>query len=149
VSSPELERRGLLIAVTLWAHTGPTPSPRPHSAWVFPVWIITDVVLDLLIVLCMILSLMRHRTGFPSTDSILARMIRHTVQTGLITSISCIGVVVSFFCSPVNDTTVGLMYTTCSLYVLAMLANLHSRDGLRRLIQPRGSETIPMPLSTF
>jgi len=119
---------------------------RTH--WVPPVWMAADAGLDLTLLVCMCVSLFAQRTGLPSTDRLIKRMLRYSLHTGLLTSSVCIGSVISYWRSGTGPTTVAFNISAFSLYVTAMLANLHTRTSLRRLFHEDRRLGVSNPLGT-
>ncbi|KAJ7081295.1 hypothetical protein B0H15DRAFT_466191 [Mycena belliarum] len=59
-------------------------------------WLAFQTSADLLITLCLTVSLARSKTGFRTTDTIINRLIRCTIQTGLFASIFALADLFSF-----------------------------------------------------
>ncbi len=54
------------------------------------IWLVASCVADIAITAILVSYLRRHKTGFQGSDELVDRIIRATVQTGLITSVVAI-----------------------------------------------------------
>ncbi|KAF9507455.1 hypothetical protein BS47DRAFT_1385149 [Hydnum rufescens UP504] len=106
-----------------------------ETQWVPPLWMATDGVLDLTLLVCMCVALFAQRTGLRSTDRLINRMLRYCLHTGLLTSTVTIGSAISYWRCGTGTLTIALNISAFSLYVSAMLANLHTRSRLREIFQ--------------
>ncbi|KAF5340757.1 hypothetical protein D9611_007491 [Ephemerocybe angulata] len=70
----------------------------------------------------------KHKTGFKNSDMMVDRIIRVTVQTGLVTSIVAILDLVFFLADP-TGTHLILNFPLCKLYTNSMMSSLNSRKG--------------------
>ncbi|KAF9069388.1 hypothetical protein BDP27DRAFT_1325557 [Rhodocollybia butyracea] len=93
-------------------------------------------VTDILITCSLVWSLWKSRTHVRATDDAITRIIRLTVQTGLITSVSAILDFVLFLASP--NTTVNFVwdFSLSKLYTNALLSTLNARHGWGNLNGP-------------
>ncbi|KAF9513675.1 hypothetical protein BS47DRAFT_1382326 [Hydnum rufescens UP504] len=111
--------------------------------WLAVSWVAMQAIADIVIATCMCLLLRRRRTGFQMTDSTINRMVLYTISTGLVTSVlSCI--LLGVFARYGFDFTVfAICMPLGGFYSVTMLANLHTRKGLRaRLDTPNPLELI-------
>jgi hypothetical protein len=98
-------------------------------------WLTMEVISDLFIAGAMSFFLWRRRTGFPQTDTVIKILMMYAINTGLLTSIVAIEVMLVFlfhgfqFFDECSILSLGGLYTT------SLLANLHSRSTLRRRLQ--------------
>ncbi|KAJ3916605.1 hypothetical protein F5877DRAFT_91661 [Lentinula edodes] len=118
---------------------------KPELHWSALLWFLTACVADLLITGTLVWNLAQRKTGFAITDSVVDKIIRMTVQTGMITSICAIGDVAFFMALPLNylvgysildckqqdqnflwDLTLAKLYTNC------LMSTLNARAGLLR-----------------
>ncbi|KAF8522945.1 hypothetical protein BU17DRAFT_18658, partial [Hysterangium stoloniferum] len=97
--------------------------------WPALVWLGATGVVDVLITISLTVSLSRRRTGYTGTDSAIRKIIRLTVQTGLITALFAILDVVCFFALP--HTTVNFIWDLplSKLYTNVLLSSLNARAG--------------------
>ncbi|KAJ3861582.1 hypothetical protein EV359DRAFT_74617 [Lentinula novae-zelandiae] len=143
---------------------------KPELHWSALLWFLTACVADLLITGTLVWNLAQRKTGFAITDSVVDKIIRMTVQTGMITSICAIGDVAFFMALPseLNDL-VGYSILDCKqqdqfylssaqsltlldrnflwdltlakLYTNCLMSTLNARAGLLRPSQNSSSGT--------
>ncbi|KAJ3776562.1 hypothetical protein FB446DRAFT_283591 [Lentinula raphanica] len=105
-------------------------SRKPELHWSALLWFIPSCVADLLITFTLVLSLSKRKTGFGATDSAIDKLIRMTVQTGMITAICAIGDVAFFMALPHTalnflwDLSLSKLYTNC------LMSNLNARSRI-------------------
>jgi hypothetical protein len=103
---------------------------KPELHWSALLWFLTSCVADLLITGTLVRSLSQRKTGVGATDTMIDKLIRLTVKTGMITAICAIGDVAFFMALPhtgVNflwDLTLSKLYTNC------LMSNLNARSSL-------------------
>ncbi|KAL0958479.1 hypothetical protein HGRIS_000618 [Hohenbuehelia grisea] len=107
---------------------------KPELHWPALTWLLSSAISDVLITLALVWNLYRRKTGFDDTDSAINKIIRLTVQTGMITAIFAIADVVFFMISP--RTTLNFIWdlALCKLYSNALVSTLNARVGWDRLI---------------
>jgi hypothetical protein len=122
---------------------------KPELHWSALVWFLPSCVADLLITFTLVRSLSQRKTGFTSTDSMIDRLIRLTVQTGMITAICALGDVAFFLALPHTalnflwDLTLSKLYTNC------LMSTLNARSSLRgNSTQGASSGVIMNPLES-
>lgn len=93
-------------------------------------WLTSESVGDMLITGILVRFLRKHKTGFKNSDMIVDRIIRVTVQTGLITSIVAILDLIFFLADP-TGTHLIFNFPLCKLYTNSMMSSLNSRKGWR------------------
>nr|GAT50172.1 predicted protein [Mycena chlorophos] len=98
-------------------------------------WFLASCVADVLITITLVVVLSRKKTGFVATDSVVDKIIRTTIQTGMITAIFSILDVVCFMVFPhyavnfVWDLALSKLYSNC------MLSTLNARHQLNAASQ--------------
>lgn len=103
------------------------------------VWLLSAVVSDVMITVVLVITLNKRRTGFIATDDAISKIIRMTVQTGLLTSLFAIGDVIFFMTLPhtavnfVWDLALTKLYSNCLLSTLNTRAELKESSGPRQL----------------
>jgi len=103
---------------------------KPELHWSALLWFLPSCVADLLITFTLVRSLSQRKTGFTTTDSMIDKLIRMTVQTGMVTAIFALGDVAFFLALPhtalnfVWDLTLSKLYTNC------LLSTLNARSTL-------------------
>ncbi|OCH90855.1 hypothetical protein OBBRIDRAFT_754219, partial [Obba rivulosa] len=110
------------------------------------VWLILAAVCDSTITISLTLHLRRHRTGFTATDHLLDKIIRITVQNGLITSIWAIGDLITYLATP-TGAHLAMNFPLAKLYTNALLSSLNARKWPRDP-QRTTSSTSPAAIST-
>ncbi|CAK5263981.1 unnamed protein product [Mycena citricolor] len=115
--------------------------PKLHNSAL--VWFLSSCVADVLITVSLVFSLARRKTGFSGTDTVIDKIIRMTIQTGMITALFSILDVVSFMVLPhaaVNfiwDLALSKLYTNCLMSTLNSRASLNDMSGTRNTSEPR------------
>jgi hypothetical protein len=112
-----------LVAIKVFARKAELHTPAL-------VWFLTACVADILITVTLVFTLHKKRTGFVATDDAISKIIRMTVQTGMITAICAIGDVVFFMTLPHTalnflwDLSLAKLYSNCLLSTLNARASL-------------------------
>ncbi|PWN50293.1 hypothetical protein IE53DRAFT_330530 [Violaceomyces palustris] len=90
------------------------------------IWLVGAAVTDVLITGSLVFTLNKSRTGFAATDDIITKLIRLTLQTGMLTSAFAIIDIVLFLAS---TTTLHLVFNLplAKLYVNSLLSTLNAR----------------------
>ncbi|PPQ89892.1 hypothetical protein CVT25_004814 [Psilocybe cyanescens] len=110
-------------------------SRKPELHWPALVWLLSASVADILITTVLVLTLSKRRTGFIATDDAISKIIRMTVQTGMLTAFFAIGDVIFFMSLPHTalnflwDLSLSKLYTNC------LLSTLNAREELQELAQ--------------
>ncbi|KAF8629364.1 hypothetical protein AX17_005660 [Amanita inopinata Kibby_2008] len=97
------------------------------------VWFLASCVSDILITGVLVVSLSKRKTGFTATDDAISKLIRMTVQTGLLTSLFAIGDVVFFLTLP--HTALNFLWDLAlsKLYANCLMSTLNARAALQNL----------------
>jgi len=107
------------------------------------VWLVSSAVADVLITSSLSLNLYHRKTGIRTTDDLLDRIIRLTIQTGLVTTTVAIAELVVY-----STTTTTLFclfdFVLAKLYSNSLLSTLNAREHWRSLSRPQG----PIPLGS-
>ncbi|KAJ3875992.1 hypothetical protein F5051DRAFT_47430 [Lentinula edodes] len=112
---------------------------KPELHWSALLWFLTACVADLLITGTLVWNLAQRKTGFAITDSVVDKIIRMTVQTGMITSICAIGDVAFFMALPHTGLNFLWDLTLAKLYTNCLMSTLNARAGLLRPSQNSSS----------
>ncbi|PBK96108.1 hypothetical protein ARMGADRAFT_1010928 [Armillaria gallica] len=93
------------------------------------IWLVSSCVCDFLITGALVWYLRGHKTGFEQSDELMDRIIRLTVQTGLITSICAMLDLVTFLA--IASPNVHIIFTGMlgKLYTNALMSSLNARSG--------------------
>ncbi|CAA7266643.1 unnamed protein product [Cyclocybe aegerita] len=105
------------------------------------------VAADAVIAVSLCTLLVRSRTGFKRTDSIVTFLMAFTINTGLLTSICALACLVTYTLWPQKFIFMGLYFALGKLYINSLLASLNTRGALRN--QGRGGViTVPTQVLT-
>lgn len=103
----------------LWATTRP----------VVTVWTVSSAVIDIVISSCMI-AILRHarsKTYFADTRDTISKLIRLTVQTGTLTSVLALAIIIVFLKEPFGNMHTFPAYLLGKSYAMSLLANVNAR----------------------
>lgn len=95
--------------------------------WLVGVWLGSAALGDILVVYMLSTALMTQRTGFGRTDALINKLLRYTVNTGLLTSIIAVVDLIAF-CTMNNLIHLGFNFMLGKLYTNTLLATLNARD---------------------
>jgi len=107
------------------------------------IWLSSEVLGDILITVILVAYLSKHKTGFQRSDMLVDRIIRLTVQTGLITSVVALINLVVYLA---DTTGLHLLFNfmLCKLYSNSLMSTLNSRgiwmSGPSGMSQAKSSE---------
>ncbi|PAV19224.1 hypothetical protein PNOK_0415700 [Pyrrhoderma noxium] len=99
-----------------------------------------SAVTDSVIAASMVFLLMRSRTGFAQTDSLVQRIVIYTMGTGLTTGICEITSFILAFASPTTFFYIAFFLALPKLYLNSMMTSLNSRKGARSRSRSNTSE---------
>jgi len=116
----------LLIKLKLFAL-----KPKLHPAAL--VWFLSAVVADVLITATLVVSLSKRKTGFTGTDDAIQKIIRMTVQTGMLTAFCAIADVVLFMTLPHTALNFVWDISLVKIYANCLMSSLNARTGLQDL----------------
>jgi len=91
----------------------------------------SGVVADILIAFSMYWFLYHKRTGFAKTDSMIMTLITYSINSGLLTSLLTIAVLISFATAPFSMVWQLFFWPMGKFYANSLLAMLNSRDRVR------------------
>ncbi|KAJ7195367.1 hypothetical protein GGX14DRAFT_575683 [Mycena pura] len=114
------------------------------------IWLITSAVTDLCIAASLAVALKSKKTGFAITDSVVDKIIRMTVQTGLVTALFSILDVVFFL--TLRGKTLNFIWNIMlsKLYANCLLSTLNAREHLKLNMNPtRGSFNLAVSGPSF
>jgi len=109
--------------------------------WAVITWLASSAVADIVITVSLVWSL-RNKRGFTATNDIINRIIRLSVQTGAITTISAIADIAGFLVFP--HTTVNFIadLPLSKLYTNSLLSTLNARVGWHNLAGPQSGHNV-------
>ncbi|KAF8607047.1 hypothetical protein BDV93DRAFT_332876 [Ceratobasidium sp. AG-I] len=90
------------------------------------VWLGLSAATDMTITFLLVWYLHTHRTGFPTTDSAIRRLVRLTIQSGLITTICAVADLVTFLCLE-DNLHIFFQLLLCKMYSTTLMATLNAR----------------------
>ncbi|EEB99312.1 hypothetical protein MPER_01030, partial [Moniliophthora perniciosa FA553] len=90
-------------------------------------WLVSTTLADIIITTTLVIYLKRRKTGFKKTDSQLDRIIRLTVQTGLLTAIWAMVDLLVYLLDP-TGTHLIFNCVLPKLYTISFLSSLNSRN---------------------
>ncbi|KAK0241101.1 hypothetical protein EDD85DRAFT_389460 [Armillaria nabsnona] len=82
---------------------------------------------DIVIAICMTYNLMRHNTGFPQTRILITKLIRLIIETGSLTAVVALAVLILFFAFPHQTFYVTPVLVISKLYANTIYMVLNSR----------------------
>lgn len=102
---------------------------KPELHWAAMCWLLSSAIADLLITAALGWSLAKRKTGFRSTDDTINRIIRLTIQTGLVTTVFAILDVIFFLVLPKTALNWIVDFALSKLYSNALLSSLNTRSS--------------------
>ncbi|KAF8966590.1 hypothetical protein BDZ97DRAFT_1938450 [Flammula alnicola] len=96
-------------------------------------WLVFQTSADILITVVLAIALSRSRTGFRRTDTIINRIIRGAVQTGLFASVFALADLYSFQMHRNTNVYAMFVYPLGRIYTNTLLDTLNARTALKSL----------------
>ncbi|PFH47888.1 hypothetical protein AMATHDRAFT_66568 [Amanita thiersii Skay4041] len=103
---------------------------KPELHWPALLWFLASCISDILITGVLVISLSKRKTGFVATDDAISKIIRMTVQTGLLTAFFAVGDVVFFMTLPRTGLNFLWDLALSKLYANCLLSTLNARASL-------------------
>ncbi|KAG0702872.1 hypothetical protein DFH29DRAFT_473042 [Suillus ampliporus] len=109
-----------------------------------PVWLVGSLVCDVVITVYMTLSLLQcnEKSGFKHTKSLFRKLIKLTIETGLVTTTAALIELVLAIAFRVTTYHIALFYIISKLYANCMLATLNSRTMLNKSVDQHKTAAI-------
>ncbi|KAH9850454.1 hypothetical protein C2E23DRAFT_735105 [Lenzites betulinus] len=104
---------------------------RIKLTWSFYTGFALEVIADSIITVSQCALLVRMKTGFERTDSLISLMMRYSINTGLLTSICAALVLITYSVEPNDFIYQGFYFVYSKLYVNSLLATLNARRRTR------------------
>ncbi|KAH8813837.1 hypothetical protein DL96DRAFT_505699 [Flagelloscypha sp. PMI_526] len=101
------------------------------------VWLSASAAADVFITVGLTWSLYRSKTGFATTDTMINKIIRLTIQTGLITSLFALLDIILFQALPTSSASFTFDFMLSKLYSNSLLSTLNARASLNDLVNSR------------
>jgi len=114
---------------------------KPELHWPALMWLLASAIADITITISLAYYLAHRKSGFTATDDTINKIIRITVQTGLITTLFSILDVICFLVLP--HTTINLLwdFSLSKLYTNALISTLNARGGWGNLIDEHSTSS--------
>ncbi|KXN88564.1 hypothetical protein AN958_07050 [Leucoagaricus sp. SymC.cos] len=106
------------------------------------IWFVAAAVTDVIITVALVYSLHKRNTGIKKTSSVLNRIIRLTIQTGMVTTITSLLDMFLFTLSPKTAVSFVWDFSVSKLYTNALLSTLNARAGWSHLNEQAGDENV-------
>ncbi|KAH9956362.1 hypothetical protein BC827DRAFT_1232340 [Russula dissimulans] len=136
---------GVVNLATTWVNrpsTGPfTPSERATSI----VWHVSQAMAECLIMFFLSRVLLGARSGLKASDSVVNRLVRNVVQTGLFATIWSLAALGTYLLLPHNTVYTVFDATSGSIYTHMIYDGLLSRPKLRTRLTERSELEIGLP----
>ncbi|KAJ7453340.1 hypothetical protein B0H11DRAFT_278862 [Mycena galericulata] len=130
-----------LISAGAWARV-----PLAHQA--AETWLFFSAATDLVIAFCLAWALKGKKTGMKATDTVVDRIIRLTIQTGVVTALFNVLDVVSFL--TIKNATFNFMFNIplSKLYSNCLMSALNARSGYNKKLNglSTGNTTMNAPV---
>ncbi|EIW75852.1 hypothetical protein CONPUDRAFT_169105 [Coniophora puteana RWD-64-598 SS2] len=97
---------------------------------------VLSVLVDALIAVSLCWLLHSLRTGIKRTENLIDNLIIYTINTGVLTSLGAILVLILFLTLPTSLAFIGALQVQCKLYAISLLASLNSRHSTLSASQP-------------
>ncbi|KAG8215617.1 hypothetical protein J3R82DRAFT_7485 [Butyriboletus roseoflavus] len=128
---------GIVCSIESWIN-----AVLPEIPIITPIviaWLATQVFVDAFISVTLIIIFSRSRTGFRRMDTVLNRLIRGVIQTGLFTVIFSIGNLITFVVLPTTSVFAIFGIPLGRIYTNTLMDNLLTRESLKEeLSRPHG-----------
>ncbi|TFY83872.1 hypothetical protein EWM64_g153 [Hericium alpestre] len=111
------------------------------------VWLTASAAVDTTITVILVAYLRRHKTGFMGSDDVMNKIIRLTVQTGLVTSMWAI-VDLGVYLGIPTGLHLAFNFPLSKLYSNSLLSSLNSRRGWKFSTMSDSDQKSPMHVAT-
>jgi len=131
---------GLAVSITAFRTPIPPIFVREYK-WLVLTWLACQATADLVVCSIMVLLLRARRTGFKNTEKALNIMTLWTINTGVVSALLSLVILVAFAKDGFNYLVLSLGIPHGGFYTFTMMANLHSRTKAAR--KWNGPQSIP------
>ncbi|KXN86822.1 hypothetical protein AN958_09558 [Leucoagaricus sp. SymC.cos] len=113
---------------------------KPELHWPALMWFLSATIADVLITITLVINLSRRKTGFAATDDAISKIIRMTVQTGMLTALFAIGDVIFFM--TLAKTALNFIWDLAltKLYTNCLLSTLNARASLKEMTSAQSGQ---------
>ncbi|TRM63846.1 hypothetical protein BD626DRAFT_492862 [Schizophyllum amplum] len=87
--------------------------------------------LDIIIAVTMVVILLRSRTGFKQTDTVISMLVTYVVNSGALTSACALGTLLALQLGPLTWVAYPFYFCLGRIYCISLLASLNARRRLR------------------
>jgi len=122
---------GQLICAMLMAwkvHEFPAWAAFANFTNLIIAWMTTTILVDVTITVILVWYLRRHKTGLQGTDQLVDRIIRLTIQTGMLTSVWALIDLILFLTLP-NASHLMFQIPMVKMYTNSLMSSLNSRGS--------------------
>jgi len=112
------------------------------SAPIAITWHVSAVLSDVMITSCLVWNLAKRKTGYAATDGVVKKIIKMTIQTGLLTSLATCAATVTYL-ARVDGTHLMFNMLLSKLYTNSLMSTLNARIGFKGVI----ANAIPLDVS--
>ncbi|KAJ4469530.1 hypothetical protein J3R30DRAFT_1564226 [Lentinula aciculospora] len=103
---------------------------KPELHWSALLWFLPSCLADIIITVTLVQSLSKRKTAFGVTNTMIDKLIRMTVQTGMITAVCAIGDVACFMALPHTAINFTWDLALAKLYTNCLMSTLNARSAL-------------------
>lgn len=125
------------IVFTIDSFALPSASDFDQLIWVTSAGLGSAAAADILVAISLCYYLLKSKTGFSRTDSLITTLTIYSLTTGLVTSVLATMVVITFAARPKDYIWEAFFWLLGKFYVNSLLATLNSRDSLRERATPK------------
>ncbi|KAJ3562531.1 hypothetical protein NP233_g9514 [Leucocoprinus birnbaumii] len=111
-------------------------------------WLVLQMVVDTSIAIVMAFTLWRAKTGYRKTDSVIHRLIRGAIQTGIFSTIFAAGDIICFIASPSTQLYGMFALPLGRIYTNTLMHTLNMRGGLQEMLAETVELTTPSSFRT-
>ncbi|KAI0788992.1 hypothetical protein BC629DRAFT_471674 [Irpex lacteus] len=119
---------------------------KKHYAWIWYLTFGAQSFADIAIAATLSVILIKRRTGFRKTDSVIRTLIVYSMNTCALTSSASVASIITYAIMPDNFIFIAFAMVLPKLMLNSLLALLNSRDSIR---DKSGSEPLSIHLSNF
>ncbi|KAL1716349.1 hypothetical protein EV715DRAFT_265351 [Schizophyllum commune] len=136
------------IGTGIAAHIVPEFANFQEFKPVVIIWLAASAAADILIAVTLAWYLRNHKTGFESTDNYIDRLIKMTVQTGMVTAVWATIDLLLFL---LDNSGNHLIFNFClaKLYTNSLMSSLNSRGGWGYSSQSQSTPAVSSGAKTF
>ncbi|KAJ3008272.1 hypothetical protein NUW54_g3220 [Trametes sanguinea] len=110
-------------------------------AWLLILALSWSIAADVLIAAALCVLLIRKRTGFQRSDTILRRLVIYSVNTGVLSSMCALACVITYTTMPDNFIFMAFYCSYPKMILNCLLATLNGRAGLRNMTALHGTDS--------